>query len=462
MVKSHNVDMINGPIVKNLLAFALPVTLFYVLKTVFHATDIAILGIFSDDYSVGSVGATTALINLFANFFTGISVGANILIARAVGEQNTDRASKYVGTSFFCSIFAGIFLSVLMLIGARTFLTWMNCPDNLLDKAITYVKVYFLGMPLILLYTFSAAVMRAKGETVRPLFFLIVGGLVNVVLNIFFIVVLNLDVAGVAIATIVSNGITAILSIKAITGTDDIIRFEKKHFRFYGKEVKEIICLGLPAAVQTSLFSISNVLFSSTFNKFGDIAVSGNTVAHQYDDILANTLSGFNAGVLTFISQNLGAKKYKRVWKTLWVGLFFIMTFGFTLGSLAYLFSPTLCGLMSDSNEVIACAIRRMRIMSTTQFIAGAMTLFSNLLKAIKKPVLSMIGSIFFTLILRLLWLYTIFPLNPTLETYYIVYPITWLICAVVFAVVGIIILRKIQLKDECALTLQSSEDGSN
>jgi Na+-driven multidrug efflux pump len=222
-----------------------------------------------------------------------------------------------------------------------------------------------------------------------------------------------------------------------------------KHFRFYGQEVKEIIYLGLPAAVQTSLFSISNVLFSSTFNKFGDIAVSGNTVAHQYDDILANTLSGFNAGVLTFISQNLGAKKHKRVWKTLWFSLLFITTFGFMLGSLAYLFSPTLCGFMSDNTEVIACAIRRMRIMSTTQFIGGAMTLFSNLLKAIKKPILSMIGSIFFTLILRLIWLYTIFPLNPTLETYYIVYPITWFICAVVFAIVGIIMLRKIQLKEE-------------
>ena len=449
MAKSRDIDMINGPILKNLILFALPVMGLNVLQVIFHATDVAVLGIFSSDNSVAAVGATTNLINLFINFFTGFAIGASILIARAVGEKDQLKARRLVGTSFFCSIILGAVLSVIMLVCAKQFLTWMNCPESIIDMATLYIRVYFLGAPLILLYTFSAVIMRSKGDTLRPLYFLIIGGVINIVLNVFFITVLNMDVVGVAIATIISKATTAILSIVVLIKSDGIVKFEKRHFRFYKQEVKEIIYLGLPTALQSCLFSISNVLLSYVFNSFGEIAISGNTIGHQFDNMISNALTGFNSGVLTFTSQNLGAKNYKRVWKVLGCSLILSSGLGIFLGVLVYLLGNELCGLMTDSPEVIECATRRLRIMATTHFLSSIMTIFSNLLKAIKKPILSMIGSIFFTLILRLVWLYTIFPLNPTLENYYIIYPITWMLCSSAFALISLPLLRKLQKNDE-------------
>ena len=449
MAKSRNVDMLNGPILKNLIIFALPVMGLNVLQIIFHATDVAILGIFSSDTSVAAVGATTSLINLFVNFFAGFAIGANVLIARAIGENTPEKSRRYVGTSLFCSIFLGLAVSIVILFGATQFLKWMNCPKSILDMASVYVKVYCMGMPLILLYSFSAVIMRSKGDTLRPLYFLLIGGAINVALNIFFITVLNMHVVGVAIATVASKATTAILSIIVLIKTDGPTKLEKRHFRFYKQEVKEIVYMGLPTAIQSSLFSMSNVLFSSTFNKFGDLAISGNTIGQQFDSLISNALTGFTSGVLTFSSQNLGAKKYNRVWKVLSYSLILSTTIGLALGILIYLLSHQLCGIMTSSEEVIGYATRRLRIMATCHFLSSIMNVFSNLLKAIKKPILSMVGSIFFTLILRLVWLYTIFPLNPTLETYYIVYPITWLLCSIVFAIISIPLLRKIQKKDE-------------
>lgn len=449
MVKSHKIDMLNGSILKNLILFALPVMGLNVLTTVFHATDVAVLGIFSNDTSVAAVGATTALLSLFVNFLAGFAVGTNVLISRAIGENNPEKSRRYVGTSIFCSIFLGATVAILMLFCAKLFLSWMNCPENIIDMASLYARVYCLGLPLVLLYSFSATILRSNGDTIRPLLFLIIGGVANVFLNIFFITVLNMHVAGVALATIASKGITAILCLRVLIKGDGPTKLEKCHFKFYKQEVKEIVYMGLPTALQSSLFQISNVLFSSTFNAFGDIAISGNTIGQQFDGIISNALTGFTAGALSFSSQNLGAKKYKRVWKVLWCSFILSTTLGLILGFLVYLFSHQLCGLMTNSEEVISYATRRLRIMATTHFLSGTMNVFSNLLKALKKPFLAMIGSIFFTLILRLVWLYTIFPLKPTPETYYIVYPITWLLCTIVFAIIGLSILRKTQRKDE-------------
>lgn len=447
MVKARRVNMINGPILKNLIIFSLPVMALNVLQIIFHATDIAVLGIYSSDRAVAAVGATTALVNLFINFFTGFSTGTNVLVARAIGEKDAEKAQKFIGTSMFCSVFVGMFLSIIMLIGARYFLTWMNCPDNILDMATLYIRVYFLGMPLILLYNFSAAIMRAVGDTMRPLYFLIIGGVANVLLNIFFVCVLNVHVAGVAVATIISKTITAFLSIRVLLKNDTIAKLKKENLKFYKQEIKEIVYLGLPAGIQTSLFSLSNVVFSSTFNKFGDIAISGNTIGKEFDSIISNALAGFNSATLSFSSQNLGAKNYKRVWKIVGYSLLFSTGLGLFMGIIVYAFSKELCGLMTDSMEVISVAQRRLSIMATTHFLSSIMAIFSNLLKAMKKPILSMVGSIFFTLILRLVWIYTIFPLNPTLETYYIIYPITWALCAIAFAIVGLPMLASLEKK---------------
>lgn len=449
MVKSRQINMTSGPLLSKIILFALPIVGINVLQILFNAADVAVLGIFASDQAVAAVGSTTSLVNLFVGFFVGLSLSANVLVARSIGANDAEGTKRYIGTSIFSSLIFGGMLSVIGVVFSKTFLTWMNCPENIIDMATTYMRIYFLGMPIIMLYNFSAAIMRAVGDTVRPLVYLVIGGVLNLALNVFFIVVLHKDVEGVAIATVASQGVTAVLSLIVLSKGNGLAKLERKHFKIYKKEFGEIMHIGLPTGLQRSMFSISNVVLVSTLNGFGDLVVAGNTIGHQFDAIIHDATDAFASSALSFISQNVGAKNFKRIWKIVYESLFLTFVVGTALGVISVIVAPQLCGIMSDSPEVISYGVTRIKTMGLYYFLTGFFNVFSNVLRAIGKPTIAMIGSILTTVVFRLFWVYSIFPINPTLNNYYAVYPISWLLCVIFTGVTAIPLLRKMQKKYE-------------
>ena len=456
---AFEMDMTEGPLFKNIIIYALPIVGINLVQLLFNAVDVAVLGIFCSDQAVAAVGSTTALVNLIIGLFVGMSVSANVLVARAMGEGNQEKGKKIIGTSVVLSIIFGLVLSIIGVLFSRTFLSWMSCKENLIDMATTYMQIYFLGMPIVMLYNFSASIMRAVGDTLRPFIFLIVGGILNIGLNIFFILVLKKDVEGVAIATVASQGVAAILSLVVLSKSNGFAKLEKKHLRIYKRELKEILHIGLPTGIQRCMFSLSNVVLVSTLNEyFNDQIIAANTIAHQFDAIIHDVTDAFAMSALSFVSQNLGANKYKRVWKTIWQSCFLVTIVALTLGSLSIIFAKPLCSIMTDTPEVIEYGAVRLGIMGIFYVLTGYMNIFANVLRGLGKAVLSMIGSLICTVVFRIFWIRVIFPINPTLNMYYAVYPISWGLCAVVFVALAIPILSKTQRKYEKKLLIENGK----
>ncbi len=452
--KNHEIDMTVGPIFKKLFLYSLPIIGVNILQLLFNAADVAVLGMFAEDTSVAAVGSTTFLVSLATGFFIGLSLGANVLIAKCAGAKDSETAKKFVGTSVFASLVFGLFILIIGLIGARTFLTWTGCPDNVIDKATTYLQIYFLGMPVIMLYNFTAAILRAVGDTMRPLIFLIIGGVLNVGLNVFFITVLNLDVAGVAIATISSQAVTAVCSFIVLLKSKGYSSLDKKYFRIFLPEFKKILSVGVPMGITKCLFSLSNVFIQSSINSFGDVTVAANSIAYQFDTIINETGHGFAYGALSFVSQNLGAGKYDRIKRILFITIFTGVVASLTLGSILYLLGPTLVGIMSDTPEVISIAMDRLLIFCFSYFICTIMCVFQEFLRGLGKSTTSMIISLIGSCAFRIIWLNTGFYLWPTLTMVYLTYILSWLITIVMYVFATVPTMRKLKNK----LSFQSIE----
>lgn len=301
MKKNFEMNMSEGKILGKLIIYSIPLICTNVLQLLFNAADVAVLGMFVSDDAVAAVGATGALINLIIGLFVGLSVGANVLVARFAGEQNMDSSHKTVSTSVIVSLIAGLFLAFIGYFFAETFLEWTNCDPEVIGMATKYLKIYFIGMPIMLLYNFCASILRAVGDTLRPLIFLVIGGLVNVGLNIFFVAVLKKDVEGVAIATVASQAISAVLSIIVLLKGNGYARLDMKKFRVYFPELKEMTKIGFPAGLQGCVFSISNVLIQATINTFSKSYMTANTVASQFDGFIYNAMNAVSLATLAFV-----------------------------------------------------------------------------------------------------------------------------------------------------------------
>lgn len=445
MAKSFEMDMTRGPIVKNMIIYALPILGINIVQLLFNAADVTILGIFASDRAVAAVGATTSLVNLLIGFFIGLSLSANILVARYMGAKDVEKARKLVGTSVFLSIVVGIVLAVVGFFCARTFLTWMNCDVNVIDMATKYMQIYFIGMPIIMVYNFCASIMRAVGDTLRPLIFLIIGGVLNIGLNIFFIVVLGKDVEGVAIATVASQAVAAVLSLIVLARSNGYAKLERKYFRIFKNELIEIIKYGLPIGFQRCMFSISNVVVASTINSYGEQVMAANTIAHQFDAIVHDATDAFSMAVMAFIAQNLGAKNFKRIWQVLFRGLCIVTVVAVVLGALCTLFRKQLCGIMTDDPKIIEYGSVRILMLSSFQFVVGFMNAFANVLRGIGKNLSTMICSLICTCVFRVVWLKTIYLLAPSLEMMYVIYPISWALCAICYVAIAVPSLKKLE-----------------
>ncbi|MBQ3493000.1 MAG: MATE family efflux transporter [Clostridia bacterium] len=449
MAKSFEMDMTRGSLLKKLIIYALPIVGINLVQLLFNAADVAILGIFASDNAVAAVGSTTAIVNLIIGFFVGLSLSANVLVARCMGAGDREKSNRLIGTSMVLSVIFGLFLTIIGVSCSKLFLTWMKCPSAIIDMATRYMQIYFVGMPIVMLYNFSASIMRAVGDTLRPFIFLVVGGVLNIGLNIFFILVLHKDVEGVAIATVASQGVAAILSIVVLAKGKGFAKIDKKYLKVYKREFLEILKIGVPTGIQKCMFSLSNVVLTSTLNGFGESVVTANTIAHQFDAIVHDVTDAFAMSTMAFVSQNLGAKNFKRIWRVIWESLILVTVVSLSVGGAVIIFSEQLCGIMTDTKEVIEYGVKRLTIMSGFYFLTGTMGVFANVLRALGKALYTMIGSFFCTVLFRIIWIYLVFPLAPTLNTYYAVYPISWGLCTAVYVVIAMPLLIKTQRKIE-------------
>ncbi len=449
----REVDLTKGPIFNKLVAFAVPIVLTSILQLLFNATDIAILRFMVNENAVAAVGATTSLVSLLVNFFIGLSMGSNVILARCVGENDMHKSRKVVGTAISISLISGIFLMLVGYFGSKIFLTWMGCPSELLDGATKYMQIYFLGMPIVLFYNFSASLLRAVGDSVRPLIYLAISGVANVGLNVFFIAVFDMTVEGVAIGTVGSQFIASALAFIAMKKSTGFSRFEFKHLRVYKKEASAILKVGVPSGVQSILFAISNVLISSTIYSYGAEAVAGNTGGHQIDSIVYTVGNSIALANMAFVSQNYGAGKVDRIKKSIKITVLTACTAQLFIGILALVLSRPLTSIFVETEAAYIVAKKRLIYLGLWYFIAGAFETLSYSLRALDRSVIAMVITLIFVCFFRIFWLNTFYLLNPTLAMVYISYPISWILTFAVLLIFIIPHIKKIerQLKSEKA-----------
>ncbi|HJG82672.1 MAG TPA: MATE family efflux transporter [Lacrimispora saccharolytica] len=448
MNKTYEMDMCNGPVLKKILIFSIPLMLSGVLQLLFNAADIIVVGRFAGSQSLAAVGSTTALINLLINIFIGLSVGANVVVARAYGGRRDKDVSEAVHTAIAVSIVSGVILIVMGFVFSKLMLELMGTPDDVIDKAVLYMRIYFAGMPVVMLYNFGSAILRAVGDTRRPLYFLTIAGVVNIVLNLFFVIVMNLDVAGVALATVISQCISSGLVLRCLAKSEGGLKLELSKIKIHRKKMLQIFKIGLPAGMQGAIFSVSNVLIQSSVNSFGSIAMAGNAASANIEGFVYNAMNAVYQTNLSFTSQNIGGKKYTRVNRILFACLGTVTVVGMILGFGAYAIGDELLLIYSTDPEVIRFGMLRMSIIATTYFTCGWMDTMVGSLRGMGYSVLPMIVSLTGACGLRILWIFTIFAQQRTLTSLYISYPVSWVITAGVHMLCYFLIKRKLPKKD--------------
>lgn len=443
--KSYEMDMCHGPLAVKLLVFTIPVMLSGILQLLFNAADIVVVGRFAGSEALAAVGSNGSLINLIVNVFIGISIGSNVLVARHYGAGEYDEVHKTVHTSVLTSIIFGIVLIFVGLAAARPLLEMMGTPEDVIDLAEVYLRIYFVGMPVNMLYNFGAAILRAVGDTRRPLYFLIIAGVINVILNLFFVIVCHMGVAGVAVATIISQAVSAILVVICLMKSESCIHLSLRKLRIYKKKLFQMIRIGLPAGMQGAIFSISNVLIQSSVNSFGSVAMAGNAAASNIEGFIYIAMNSFYQASLSFTSQNSGAGLFKRVYKVLGLCLLMVTVTGICLGSLVLAFGRPLLGIYSSDGNVIGFGLLRMGYICTTYFLCGLMDVTVGSLRGIGYSITPMIISLTGACAFRVLWIFTVFRWMHSLDTLYISYPVSWLITASAQLLCFFIVIRRVK-----------------
>ena len=428
-VKDKSQMMLHGPLLSNIVNYTIPIILTGVLQLLFNAADLMVVGRYCGSVSVAAVGATNSLTNLIVNLFIGLSVGAGVTVAHAIGAKNDDMVHRTVHTAIPAALVSGVFLTAVGVLFSETFLTLMGTPENVLPLSAVYMRIYFSGITFTMLYNFCASILRAAGDTKSPLIYLTIAGVINVLLNLFFVTQLNMNVAGVALATVISQAISALALIRVLMRRSDACRLFLAKMRFHRMQLMRIIRIGLPAGIQSSLFGISNVLIQSSINSFGDILVSGNSAAQSIDGFLYVIMNSFHQTAVNFIGQNVGAGQHKRAMKTLWICLGCTMICGISGGLFVYHFGETLLSIyITDSAEAIACGMIRLAYIGLPYFICGLMDVSTGALRGMGASVAPMIISVLGVCGLRVLWVSTIFqiPAYHTPESLYFSYPVSW------------------------------------
>ena len=439
------IDMCNGSIVGKMLLFAFPLMFSSILQLLFNAADTVVVGRYAGENSLAAVGSNGPMINLMTNLFIGLSVGTNVLIAKVVGAKDSESAKKIVHTSISIAFLGGVALMIFGILFAEKILILMEVPKEVLPLSVIYLKIYFIGLPAMMLYNFGSAILRAVGDTFRPLLFLFISGVINVAFNIYFVLELKMDVAGVAWATVISQVVSAAFIIGCLILEKGDIHLSLKNLKIDGDSLLRIVRIGVPAGLQGTLFSLSNVVIQSSVNSFGPLVVAGNSAAANIEGFVYVSMNAFHQATLSFTSQNMGAGKFERVGKILRTGLSLVTIVGLILGNLVVYFGRDLVGIYSDNPEVIERGFDRLLVICCMYFLCGFMDVMVGSIRGMGYSVMPTIVSLIGACGLRILWLKTFFKQEMFHTTFYIyvTYPVSWTITILMHLVCIIIVMKK-------------------
>ena len=445
--KSYEIDMCRGPLGGKIIMFAVPLMLSSMLQLLFNAADVIVVGRFAGSEALAAVGSNGPLINLMTNLFMGLSVGANVIVARSFGAKSHNDISTTVHTAMLISVIGGLILAAIGIPFAKTALRLMSSPDNVINLSALYLRIYFAGMPATLAYNFGSAILRAAGDTKRPLYILLFAGIINVILNLFFVIACKMDVAGVALATVISQVISAALIIRCLMLDKGSLRLELQKLKINRRKFMQIIKIGLPAGLQGMVFSLSNIVLQSAINSFGSDTMAGNAAAQNIEGFIYMAMNAFHQASLTFTGQNIGAGEYKRVRKIFFLCSGFVTATGVLLGAAALLFGHKLLGIYSSSPSVIAEGFTRMKYVCGTYALCGLMEVAVGSIRGMGYSVMPMVVSLLGACGLRLVWVATIFRMNHTTDTLFLSYPISWGLTFLTHCICFAAIYRKISRK---------------
>ena len=438
----YEIDMCNGSILDKLVSFSIPLMLSGILQLLFNAVDIIVVGQFTGNEALAAVGSTTALINVFVNLFIGISLGASVLAARFYATGQEKEMSETVHTSITLALISGIAMGIIGVIAAKGALELMDTPNNVLNLSTLYMRIYFMGMPFFMLYNYGAGILRAVGDTKRPLLFLIISGATNVVLNLLLVIQFHLGVAGVAIATVISQCISCILVLRCLYLSDGSYQLRFNKLGMKTRYVKQIFQIGIPAGIQSTIINFSNVLLQSSVNSFGSVAMAGYTAANNILGFLYVSVNSITQACMSFTSQNYGVRKFKRMDKVLLECLGLTVIVALVLGGGSYLFGAELMHIYTKSTKVIECGVDIMLYTTVTYFLCGIMDLLPGALRGMGHSTVPMILSVIGTVGTRIVWIYVIFPCHRSLDFLFISYPVSWLL-TIVMQVICFYFVRK-------------------
>ena len=446
----EQVNMTEGALLPKVLRFSLPLAATGVLQLLFNAADVIVVGKFAGATALAAVGATTALINLLVNAFMGISVGVNILVARYLGCREDERVRACVHTAFALSLLLGLVVMAAGLTLSTPMLELMKTPKDVLPLSSLYLRIYFLGIPGTIMYNFGAALLRAFGDTKRPMLFLTISGIVNACLNLFFVIVCGMSVDGVATATVISQYISLFLVVRCLRRSEGLSHLELKSIRLNREESLRMIQIGLPAGLQSTLFSIANVLIQSSVNSFGASVVAANTAAASIEGFVYTAMNSVFHAAITFTSQNLGAGKIDRIKKVLTACLTTVLMIGLPLNLICYLFGPNLLSIYVSSADatyehVIHYGVIRLHRIGCIYFLCGIMDVMTGVLRGVGYSLLPMIVSLLGACAFRILWVMTVFAAAPSMTCLMLSYPVSWLLTFSVLVVIFLVLWRRLR-----------------
>lgn len=443
--KTKEIDMVHGPLAGKLLLFTIPLICSNLLQILFNAADVIVVGRFAGDHSLAAVGSTSSLIALIVQLFVGLSIGANVAAARAIGEGQEKQVRSVVSTAVAASIVSGFVLLVFGISTSKMLLVWMGTPDEVCGLAVLYMRIYFVGMPFLMLYNFGSALLRAMGDTRRPLYFLLISGVINVVLNCIFVIALHMDVAGVALATVISEGISAALILRCLIRDDGILHLDWRHMAVDSHALKQMIRIGLPAGIQGTLFSLSNVVIQSSVNSFGAVVMAGSAAAVNIGNFVYMSLNAFHQAALSFNGQNMGAEEFDRVDRVTGLCVLYVTVLGLVLSTGAYVFGPELLRIYTTNPEVVAAGMVRMKYCIMLYWLCGMMDVMPGCIRGMGFSLTPMVVSLLGSCVFRLVWVATIFPMQRTIENLYLSYPVSWILTFAIHIVCYVILRRKLR-----------------
>jgi putative MATE family efflux protein len=429
---NQSMDMVHGPLLKNIFVFSLPLMMANLLEIAFNAADTIVVGKFSGQEALAAVGATGPIVNFMVSLFTGLAIGSNIVIARQLGSGQKERISASVHTSYFIALAGGLILTVFGVFGSIYFLSAMGTPSNIIDRSALYMQIYFVGSIPLLIYNFGSAVLRSKGDTIHPTVYLAVGGILNVILNLYFVIGLGMSVAGVAIATVISESVSAVLVTLQLMHEKDSLRLDLRKIRCDRSLAASILKIGLPAGLQSMMWSISNLVVQSGINSFGSTAVAGNSAAANIEGFVYIGMGAFSQACITFTSQCAGAGEKQRIKKLVWVLVVLMIVSSWSVGALAWLFGRFFLSFFTNDTAVIEMGMIRMWYIVFWLWLNGVLDIPASSMRGMGYSSTPTIAMLLGIVGVRLLYIGTIWRLNPTLETLYLCFPISWVITIVI------------------------------